>query len=75
MNLHRSGWWSGQFSATVMLMISLLTFILDSNNSAGRYSAQQRDMLLSLPGISSKNVNFLLDGFKNMNEVRDPRII
>ena len=26
-------------------------------------------MLLSLPGISSKNVNFLLDGFNNMNEV------
>ena len=50
-------------------------FISDSNNSAGRYSAQQRDMLLSLPGISSKNVNFLLDGFNNMNEVRDPRII
>ena len=26
-------------------------------------------MLLSLPGISSKNVNFLLDGFHNMNEL------
>ena len=46
-----------------------IIFISDSNNSAGRYSAQQRDMLLSLPGITSKNVNFLLDGFTNMNEL------
>ena len=51
------------------LEYSIEGIFLDSNNSAGRYSAQQRDMLLSLPGISSKNVNFLLDGFHNMNEL------